>query len=73
MIRDGQAMRYSNFSQVRLIQVPLCEQEAIANYLDKKCTKIDDLIAEKQRLIEDLEAYKKSIIYEVVTGKRKIC
>ena len=73
LIRDGQAMRYSNFSQVRLIQVPLCEQEAIANYLDKKCTKIDDLIAEKQRLIEDLEAYKKSIIYEVVTGKRKIC
>lgn len=73
LIRDGQAMRYSNFSQVRLIQVPLCEQETIANYLDKKCTKIDDLIAEKQRLIEDLEAYKKSIIYEVVTGKRKIC
>lgn len=72
LIRDGQAMRYSNFSQVRLIQVPLCEQEAIADYLDKKCTKIDDLIAEKQRLIEDLEAYKKSLIYEVVTGKRKV-
>ena len=48
------------------------EQYAIANYLDKYCLKIENLINEKQSLIEDLEAYKKSLIYEVVTGKRKV-
>lgn len=48
------------------------EQNAIANYLDKYCLRIENLISEKQSLIEDLEAYKKSLIYEVVTGKRKV-
>ena len=48
------------------------ERNEIANYLDERCKQIDSLIAEKESLINDLEAYKKSLIYEVVTGKRRV-
>ena len=44
----------------------------ISDYLDKKCAEIDAIISEKQSLIAELEAYKKSLIYEAVTGKRKV-
>lgn len=71
-IRNGQDLRFSNFVQVPLLVVPIEEQKEIADYLNKKVPKIDSLIAEKQSLIADLEAYKKSLIYEVVTGKRRV-
>ena len=48
------------------------EQERIIEYLAVNVSKYDALISEKQSLIEDLKAYKKSLIYEVVTGKRRI-
>ena len=48
------------------------EQILIAEYLDKKSVEIDAVISEKHALIADLEAYKKSLIFEVVTGKRKV-
>lgn len=51
---------------------PIDEQKEIASYLDDNLQKLNDLILTKQSLIEDLEAYKKSLIYEVVTGKRKV-
>lgn len=51
---------------------PLHEQKEIANYLDAKCAEIDGLIAKKEQLIKELESYKKSLIYEVVTGKREV-
>jgi len=51
---------------------PLCEQRDIVSFLDKRTTEIDSLISEKESLINDLEAYKKSLIYEVVTGKRRV-
>lgn len=73
MVRDGQAMRYSNFAQIRLLNVPLCEQQEIADYLDKKCSEIDNLIAKKEQIVTELESYKKSLIYEYVTGKRAVC
>lgn len=47
-------------------------QDTIVKYLDEKCPEIDILVAEKEALIADLEAYKKSLIFEVVTGKRKV-
>lgn len=50
----------------------LTEQKAIADYLDKKCSQIDHLIAIKQAKIEKLEQYKQSLIYEYVTGKREV-
>lgn len=48
------------------------EQQEIAAYLDEKCGAIDDLIERKQAIITELEAYKKSLIYEYVTGKKEI-
>lgn len=51
---------------------PLSEQQAIADYLDEKCNEIDELIAIKQQKIEQLKEYKKSVIFEYVTGKKEI-
>ena len=51
---------------------PENEQQVIVNYLDEAVKNMDFLIAEKESLINDLEAYKKSLIYEVVTGKRRV-
>lgn len=51
---------------------PYDEQIEIANYLEDRCATIDGIIKDKESLITDLEAYKKSLIYEVVTGKRRV-
>lgn len=51
---------------------PLPEQKAIANYLDEKCSEIEATIAEKQKQLETLEEYKKSLIFEYVTGKKEV-
>ena len=53
-----------------LIIPPLYEQQQIADFLDEKCSKIDQTIEQKQVLIQQLEEYKQSLIYECVTGKR---
>ena len=58
--------------ELKMVLPPLAEQRAIADYLDEKCSAIDAMVAEKEALIADLEAYKKSLIYEVVTGKREV-
>lgn len=51
---------------------PKDEQEQIVNYLDNKCIEIDNIIEQKQKLLIEMEAYKKSLIYECVTGKREV-
>jgi type I restriction enzyme S subunit len=71
-IRDGQDLRYSNFIQVPLFELPISEQERIADYLDEKCKMIDETIQEKKEQLATLEEYKKSIIYEYVTGKKEV-
>ena len=50
----------------------LQEQKEIADFLDAKCAEIDKLIVKKEQLVKELESYKKSLIYEVVTGKREV-
>ena len=57
---------------VRTCFVPLAEQQEIASYLNKKCAEIEKLIAGKTHLLEELESYKKSVIYEYVTGKKEV-
>ena len=52
---------------------PLTEQEKIITILDRNTATINEVIAEKETLVSDLESYKKSLIYEVVTGKRGVC
>ena len=51
----------------------LKEQQKIVLYLDNKCSELDKLITKKEQLIEELETYKKSLIYEYVTGKKEVC
>ena len=51
---------------------PLCEQKQIADYLDEKCAKIDEIIALRTEQINQLKEYKKSLIYEYVTGKKEV-
>ena len=58
--------------KIKVVCPPLDEQKEIANYLDAKCAEIDKLIAKKEQLVKELESYKKSLIYEVVTGKREV-
>ena len=71
----GSTSPHVNISTVcnYLLPVPaLTEQKEIANHLDAKCAEIDKLIAKKEQLVKELESYKKSLIYEVVTGKREV-
>lgn len=51
---------------------PLDEQQEIADYLDNKCAEIERIIADKKTQIETLDGYKKSLIYEYVTGKKEV-
>lgn len=59
-------------STLKLLLPPKAEQEAIVDYLDKKCVEIDKLIKNKEIIIEELEQYKRSLIYEYVTGKKEV-
>ena len=64
-----QADKFLNF----IIPIPpKDEQLAIADYLDAKCTEIDNLIAKKEQFLKEIESYKKSLIYEYVTGKKEV-
>jgi type I restriction enzyme S subunit len=55
------------------IPIPsISEQEAIADYLDDKCSQIDSIISNKENLISQLQEYRKSIIFEYVTGKKEV-
>ena len=66
------AINASQIANFKIPLPPLSEQESIAKMLDSKCAQIDSLIAEKESLIADLTEYKKSLIFEVVTGKRSV-
>lgn len=71
----GTKMPRANADYIMNMQVvcpPIDERKAIADYLDEKCADIDALIATKQQKIDSLKEYKKSIIYEYVTGKREV-
>lgn len=65
-----------NIDRVKETFIPVTlnvnEQCKIENYLESKCAEIDGLIAKKEQLVKELESYKKSLIYEVVTGKREV-
>ena len=74
-LKIGMGVPHLTQEKMREISIPcptLDEQEEIAAYLDEKCATIDSLIASKEALIAELEAYKKSIIYEYVTGKKEV-
>jgi Restriction endonuclease S subunits len=65
-------LRAEKLGTLTILIPPLTEQQQIADYLDRKCAEIDELIAIKQQKIEALKEYKKSVIFEYVTGKKEI-
>ena len=66
-----------NWNEIRSLRIispkESFDQQQISDFLDKKCSEIDKLITKKEQLVVELESYKKSLIYEVVTGKKEIC
>jgi len=64
------AINSSSIMDFKVVIPSTEEQQQIADYLDNKCLEIDNLIAKKEQLLLELESYKKSLIYECVTGKR---
>lgn len=73
LVRDGQALRFENFSMVDLLVIPEDEQVQIAEYIDKQTAKIDKAIELQQNYIAKLKEYKASLIDSVVTGKVRVC
>lgn len=76
-VKEMNLVTRASLSQDLLKRLPVLipskeKQKEIADYLDKKCTAIDTAIEQKQKLIEKLTEYKKSLIYECVTGKKEI-
>lgn len=67
-----QGLNYSEFSRLMVFEPRYEEQVAIADYLDHQCAEIDAIIAQKNEQLSTLEAYKKSLIYEYVTGKKAV-
>lgn len=75
--KDSYGTNINNISQDKLmdLEIPNCsinEQESIVRYLDNKCSSIQKIIEIKKKKIEELQYYKKSIIYEYVTGKKEV-
>ena len=66
-IREGKNIQYSDFANSLIPVPPINQQQRIADYLDRKCSQIDSIIARQQEVIEKLKAYKLSVITETVT------
>lgn len=71
-IRSSDFRNYSNLGKFEISVPPISEQNEIVDYLDMKCTKIDNIISEKKQQIETIEEYKKSLIFEYVMGKKEV-
>lgn len=67
-----QGLNFSEFSRLIVFEPPIEEQNAIVAYLDGKCSEIDRVIADKNEQLATIEEYKKSLIYEYVTGKKEV-
>lgn len=67
-----QGLNFSEFSRLIVFEPPIEEQEHIVGYLDTKCGEIDLIIADKNSQLKVLDKYKKSLIYEYVTGKKEV-
>ena len=71
-LRDGKNIAFEDFGNSMLPVPPLSEQNNIADFLNSKCSEIDSIIANKQKQLETLAEYRKSLIYEYVTGKNEV-
>lgn len=72
-IREGQwDLPSEALNNTIILLPPIDEQQKIADYLDNKCAETEQIIADKKSQIETLDGYKKSLIYEYVTGKKEV-
>lgn len=67
-----QGLNFDELSKLKLFEPTIKEQREIVAYIKEKEKKINEIIADKQSQIETLESYKKSLIYEYVTGKKEV-
>ena len=67
-----QGLNFSEFSRLMIFEPSREEQTAIADYLDSKCAEIDGIVTQKREQISTIEEYKKSLIFEYVTGKKDV-
>lgn len=72
IVNDLWTTNWQDMKRILIPQPPIQEQREIAEYLDKKCKEIDSILEDKNKQLEILESYKKSIIYEYVTGKKEV-
>ena len=66
-IREGKNIQYVDFSNMLLPCFDIDEQQKIASFLDRKCSEIDEMVVLQEKIIEELKAYKQSVITEAVT------
>lgn len=71
-LRDGKNIAFFDFGRTYIPVPPVDEQKRISSYLDETCSELSDLILKKQEQLNSLDDYKKSIIYEYVTGKKEV-
>lgn len=67
-----QGLNFSAFSRLIVFEPPIQEQIAIVSYLNEKCKQIEKIISKKKAQLSTINAYKKSFIYEYVTGKKEV-
>ena len=67
-----QNLNTSIVGNIPILLLDINEQEEIVSYLDRKKSEIDQLIFKKEKVVEELDSYKKSLIYEYVTGKKEV-
>ena len=67
-----QGLNYSEFSRLMVFEPPYSEQVAMADFLESKVTEADEIIEQKKEQITVLDAYKRSLIFEYVTGKKEV-
>lgn len=67
-----QGLNFDEFKKLLILKPPKEEQDAVVDYLDAKCSEIDAIISEKKEQLSTLAEYKKSLIYEYVTGKKEV-
>ena len=71
-LRDGKNIAFDDFGNTLIPVPPIQEQQAIAEYLNRKSAEIEHILSDKKAQLETLDDYKKSLIYEYVTGKKEV-
>ena len=65
-------LRWNKLSELLYPVPPLSEQDAIVKHIDEKLQKVDEILHSKEEQLEILDRYKKTVIYEYVTGKKEV-